>query len=108
MALVNCSECSAKVSDKASTCPQCGYPISAENITTQPNITTQSNIVTTQETGKTLKLNSLLSGLVTAIGVVVMFSGGRTVEGSPLIALVIFIGLAWFTVTRFRIWWHHK
>lgn len=29
MALVICSECGAKVSDKASVCPQCGAPISA-------------------------------------------------------------------------------
>ena len=27
MALVKCSECGAKVSDKAAACPQCGAPV---------------------------------------------------------------------------------
>lgn len=30
MALINCPECSKKVSDKASSCPRCGYPIHNE------------------------------------------------------------------------------
>lgn len=28
MALINCPECSKEISDKATSCPQCGYPIS--------------------------------------------------------------------------------
>lgn len=31
MALINCPECDAKVSDKAPTCPQCGVPIFRES-----------------------------------------------------------------------------
>ena len=27
MALLNCPECSKEVSDRASTCPSCGYPL---------------------------------------------------------------------------------
>ena len=27
MALINCAECSREISDKAKTCPHCGYPI---------------------------------------------------------------------------------
>ena len=29
MALMKCPECAREVSDKASVCPQCGYPIAA-------------------------------------------------------------------------------
>lgn len=27
MALINCPECEARISDKAVACPQCGYPL---------------------------------------------------------------------------------
>lgn len=33
MALIKCSECSKEVSDKAQSCPNCGSPIAAENLT---------------------------------------------------------------------------
>lgn len=31
MALINCSECGKEISDKAITCPNCGYPINVES-----------------------------------------------------------------------------
>ena len=33
MGLINCPECSREVSDRAVSCPQCGLPITAENVT---------------------------------------------------------------------------
>ena len=33
MGLINCPECSREVSDRAASCPQCGSPIAAENVT---------------------------------------------------------------------------
>ncbi len=30
MALINCPECEARISDKAAACPHCGYPMAAE------------------------------------------------------------------------------
>lgn len=30
MALIRCPECEAEVSDKATSCPKCGYPINKE------------------------------------------------------------------------------
>lgn len=35
MALINCPECNNQVSDKAYSCPQCGYPITAINTVTK-------------------------------------------------------------------------
>ena len=40
MALINCPECGKQISDKAPTCPDCGYPI---NPTTQTNNTQEDN-----------------------------------------------------------------
>jgi len=33
MALIECSECSKEVSDKAGSCPHCGAPISTSDVT---------------------------------------------------------------------------
>ena len=33
MGLINCPKCSREVSDRAASCPQCGSPITAENVT---------------------------------------------------------------------------
>jgi hypothetical protein len=35
MALLSCPECEASVSDQASSCPHCGYPISKASVATQ-------------------------------------------------------------------------
>jgi len=37
MALIKCNECGAEVSDKASKCPKCGYPISQHQIPDETN-----------------------------------------------------------------------
>ena len=41
MALINCPECSHNVSDKAFTCPNCGYPIQSIPKVSQQRITTK-------------------------------------------------------------------
>lgn len=38
MALINCPECGRQVSDKATTCIHCGYPLSSEATTTPSNL----------------------------------------------------------------------
>ncbi len=45
MALINCSECGKQISDKASSCPNCGNPIieSAMNQAVKQNVTASSN-----------------------------------------------------------------
>lgn len=43
MALIKCPECNREISDKAASCPHCGYPIS--NTQSQTEINTNFNIV---------------------------------------------------------------
>ncbi len=45
MALINCPECGNKVSDKASACPKCGWPLSEMNTSSANN---PENIMTTE------------------------------------------------------------
>lgn len=45
MALIKCSECGKEVSDKASACPNCGFPISRKSKKTFGNKSTDKNIL---------------------------------------------------------------
>lgn len=39
MALINCPECNKEISDKASSCPNCGYPIQEQIFKSKPSST---------------------------------------------------------------------
>ena len=97
MALINCPECGNQVASTASSCPKCGAPISQVGAGTP--------LTTTQQTGKPLKAQIMLSVLVAVIGVLWQIGA----EGNSVVASVlIFCGLLWLIVTKLRIWWHHK
>jgi len=106
MALIKCSECDNEVSDKAATCPKCGAPIAIAQETKAAGV----QINTVQETSKKFKLQSLLSVSLIIIGIVMLSATGSASNSEPSImpVLITTIGLIWFIVNRFRIWWHHK
>ena len=108
MTLINCPECNKQVSDSAPSCPNCGVPIaSAREIRS-----VGASLTTIQATSKKLKLHILLSVILLIVGIiwlmVVSYGIEQGVESGIIPALMIFVGLVWFIVTRFRIWWHHK
>jgi lipoprotein signal peptidase len=105
MALINCNECSNKVSDKAPSCPKCGSPIA--NI--QETIAAGVSLSTVQETSKKFKLQSLISALMIIVGVVLSVinaKNGQEISGISI--LLITSGFIWNIINRIRIWWHHK
>ena len=60
MALVNCRECGAKVSDRAPTCPMCGYPINLPRPERRDR-PTRVQVTEVQFTRKWIKVFSVLS-----------------------------------------------
>ncbi|CAM1371385.1 conserved hypothetical protein [Tenacibaculum litopenaei] len=48
MAIIACKECSKEVSDKATACPHCGYPMNPQKVKTEVQVKS-----TTEETPKT-------------------------------------------------------
>lgn len=104
MALVKCPECSTQVSTAASACPKCGAPIATPGIGTP--------LSTIQQTSKRLKVHIIFSSLAFWIGLIwlliVINSDNPPPNSSPIPVLLILIGLVWFLITKFRIWWHHK
>ena len=111
MALINCPECGKEVSSTAVSCPHCGTPIAGSHEARAAG----SALTTTQQTSKRLKLHYLGATAVFLVGVVWLFTGMSVAGENPDMeidlstpAIVTFIGLTWFLITKFRIWWHHK
>lgn len=108
MALISCPECNNQVSSTAATCPQCGAPI-AEAVGSKAAGTP---LTTVQETSKKLKIHIIFSSIVFWVGVIWLFVGindAKQGAGQPVIPVsLLFVGLVWYMVTKFRIWWHHK
>lgn len=106
MALINCNECNQEVSDKAVSCPKCGAPIA----TAQEIKAAGVRLSTVQETSKKFKLHSLISVTLVIIGFIWLFATANNPpsEASNIPLLPITVGLIWYIVNRFRVWWHHK
>ena len=106
MALINCNECNTQVSSKAESCPKCGAPIAMA----QETIAAGTQIRTVQETSKKFKLQAMISVTLFIIGAVWLYAQVDSAEAdpSPLATLFMLVGLVWYIVNRFRIWWHHK
>ena len=108
MALIACPECSQRVSDMAAACPHCGVGIASARETKAAG----APLTTIQETSKRLKLHTIGSAILLIVGLLMLLSQPATTEqgGQPSLwpGLMVFVGLVWYVVTRFRIWWHHK
>lgn len=102
MSLIKCPECDKEISNKAEKCPNCACPISAS--------IEESYIQTIEETGKSLKLQKVLSIIMMIIGGVMIGNGMENkVFGIELTGWALLqIGLVWFIITKIRIWWNHK
>lgn len=51
MALITCPECGKEISDKATTCPNCGMPLVAETSEEAPTTVSKENIPVTPPSG---------------------------------------------------------
>lgn len=55
MALITCPECGKEISDKATTCPNCGMPLVAETSEEAPTTVSKENIPVTPPSGNSKK-----------------------------------------------------
>lgn len=100
MTLLKCDECKKEISDKANACPHCGYPIQPQKI--------ENSIQAIEKTGKNLKLHYILAIITWIVGsfVSLLSNKGTFVFYSGFAMFII--GILWFTVIKFLIWWNHK
>lgn len=102
MALINCSECNAQISDKAAACIKCGAPIAQANSETTPAPPAQQ-VVTTQQTGKRYKFGQVVGVIFVCLGVVSCLDGKTDAATIPL----LLIGLATYLISVIAAWWNH-
>lgn len=102
MALINCSECNAQISDKAVACIKCGAPIAQPN---QPAPTTPAPavVVTTQQTSKKFKFGQVIGALLIFLGVVSCADGHTDEATMPL----LIVGVVVYLVSIIAAWWNH-
>ncbi len=121
MALIKCPECGKEVSNKAPSCIHCGTPLTMTTASSSAPVAAPVNISATASvapakvqtielTGKKLKVQVLLSfllslsGCITAIGAAAGKAPGVAAWG----IIFFIIGLIWFIVAQILIWWHHR
>ena len=103
MALVKCPECSRQVSDQATACPQCAYPIAGG--------ATAGRVQTIEATGKKWKGLQLISGIVLIISIIGIFSSsgtGSDSSDSSIWGLLLLASIIIWLYARFSAWWHHR
>tara|TARA_R110002073_G_scaffold44656_4_gene123741 strand:+ start:5811 stop:6134 length:324 start_codon:yes stop_codon:yes gene_type:complete len=107
MALIACPDCGKEVSDRAAACNGCGAPIGVDTEARGSGVRT---LATTQLTSKSLKLQSLIAGIIFIVGMFMVIGSDPAPDdnGAGIGSLLLVVGVLWYIVTRFRIWWHHK
>lgn len=107
MSLIECPECSRKVSDKAKACPDCAYPIT--QTWEEENEEENDEVQTIEKTSKALKIKIVQATCMFFGGWIVVFFGAVNDSTFWEIAggLTIVFGIARYFSTRFEIWWHH-
>jgi DNA-directed RNA polymerase subunit RPC12/RpoP len=89
MALIKCSECGKEVSDKATSCPNCGAPIAAkEAVTLDPK--SHAKVTRTGAKWEGIGFALILIGIITAIA-----------ANGALGGILAFAGFVVFIIGRF-------
>jgi hypothetical protein len=113
MALIYCVECSAQVSDRAATCPRCGYPIGGRDVpfALPPQVDRlarqvapppQPAVVTIEKTGKSWKAGMLVFSMLFFLGIVVAVGGSGEAGGG-----IAVFGAVGYLAAKIGAWWHH-
>ena len=106
MALINCSECGAEISDKAAVCPHCGAPVGQDKESKGSGV---KQLTTTQGTSKSIKLQGAIAVTMIIVGICWMYTVGSVNPQADLTlpGAITAIGLVWYVANRIRRWWHH-
>ena len=118
MALTKCPECQSEVSDKALTCPRCGFPLrKVASSESDVNKIVEKKIQTIQLTSKKWKRMKLIFVPMLIFGSFIFLSnlfalslpgGEPSTEGLVLSGILFFVGLIGTIIASFGSWWHHR
>lgn len=103
MGLITCPDCGRRVSDAATACPACGYPVGGSSVT-------YAKVQTVEQTGKKFKAVSAIAVVAIFVGLFLcMQNCGTGTQELPVAGLGLMLaGLLVYIVNRINIWWHHE
>lgn len=79
MALIKCTECGKEISEKATTCPNCGAPISPNGASTQ-HTSVKVDVHPEKKKGSCLKTILIVFAVIVILGVIGSTMGGKDDE----------------------------
>lgn len=62
--LIKCPECELQVSDKAVSCPHCGYPMQSSSKSRKPRNKTTNDAVYRTDSDKSARLKTVISAIL--------------------------------------------
>lgn len=101
MALIDCPSCSKKMSDKAQSCPQCGFGLGTADV---EDIARKQNLNRYLKNQK-IQTQSMIAMLLFVVGFGFMYWGGAAPGGLQYNAAVglSIVGFVWYIVNRVRL-----
>jgi len=118
MSLVKCPECQSEVSDRASSCPKCGFPLKESAVSSKEKIVTVNKAENIELTSKKWKIMKLVFWPMFIIGLILFFNGFMVMmiekeNESGVIkfaigSLMSFVGFIGLIVSKFGSWWQHR
>lgn len=90
--MIECPECSSKVSSNAPACPRCGNPLKAQTV---------------EQTSKKWKMLTLIGGILLVVGLPILIYSQAGMYSPYPAAIVAGLGLTMYLVARFGAWWYH-
>ncbi len=107
MAIITCPECGHRVSDKATACPSCAYPMGVSSGAVSDEPQPNPGVQTIERTGKQFKAMQAFGCLGVIIAIALIINGRSSGNGSvfgealPLAAIVLLVG------GIVGAWWYH-
>ncbi|MCF7943853.1 MAG: zinc ribbon domain-containing protein [Spirochaetia bacterium] len=100
--LIECSECGHQISDKATTCPNCGAPVSDGKYDKQQK-------VFVEETSKDIKIVNIIGAIIATIGMLIIIISLVSLDFYTVWFgfAVLFFGIIVGVVSGVKKWWHH-
>jgi uncharacterized membrane protein YvbJ len=110
VALISCPECGHQVSDQASACPSCAYPIRSTSAVkagdtqkTEPQ--SPVGVQTIEQTGKKFKAMQAFGCLGIIIGIMIIWGTGS--QGWSFGAILAIAAGIFLLAGTLGGWWHH-
>jgi hypothetical protein len=105
MSLIKCPECNQDLSDKAPSCPHCGYILNPKVVTTIIKEVPELNIQKIEKTNKNIKMIKAISILTIILGMSMVSGVSKNKLTNEIGVIVLALGLIMLAIAVIGNWW---